>query len=577
MDKNKRLTVWLPVIIAASIALGIFIGNHYLSISQGKKRSYSSGNKINAILDIIDEQYVDTVSMSKLVESTIPKIFSELDPHSVYIPDEDASVVNEELEGSFSGIGVSFNMQTDTILVISVISGGPAEKAGLLPFDRIISINDSIFSGKKKNQGEIMKTLRGAKNSTVKLGVQRGNSPELLYFDVTRGDVPVNSVDVSFEAAKGIGYIKVSKFARNTYNEFITAIAKLKQAGCTSFVIDLRGNTGGYMDAAINMINEFMPEGRLIVYTEGKSFPRSDVYANGTGTCKDAPIVVLTDEISASASEIFSGAIQDNDRGTIIGRRTYGKGLVQTQMSLSDGSEMRLTIARYYTPSGRCIQKKYEMGNTDAYDQDIYNRYMHGEFDSADSIKMDDSLKYQTVGGRTVYGGGGIMPDIFIPRDTSGVTSYYSNVVNSGVLYLYALEYSDRHREKLGSFKTWEELYNYLQQQPLLSDFVNFAATKGIKRRPTLINISGKLIENQLQAYIVRNFFDEAGFYPIFLKDDVTLLRAIKILQEGKSVPNAELLKQSANGDLHSQAGPTKRYGLSKKRIFEDYLVRAIG
>ena len=245
-------------------------------------------------------------------------------------------------------------------------------------------------------------------------------------------------------------------------------------------------------------------------------------------------------------------------------------------MSLSDGSEMRLTIARYYTPSGRCIQKKYEMGNTDAYDQDIYNRYMHGEFDSADSIKMDDSLKYQTVGGRTVYGGGGIMPDIFIPRDTSGVTSYYSNVVNSGVLYLYALEYSDRHREKLGSFKTWEELYNYLQQQPLLSDFVNFAATKGIKRRPTLINISGKLIENQLQAYIVRNFFDEAGFYPIFLKDDVTLLRAIKILQEGKSVPNAELLKQSANGDLHSQAGPTKRYGLSKKRIFEDYLVRAI-
>ncbi len=306
--KTKRLTVWLPVIIAASIALGISIGNHYLSISQGKKRSYSSGNKINAILDIIDEQYVDTVSMSKLVESTIPKIFSELDPHSVYIPAEDASVVNEELEGSFSGIGVSFNMQTDTILVISVISGGPAEKAGLLPFDRIISINDSIFSGKKKNQGEIMKTLRGAKNSTVKLGVQRGNSPELLYFDVTRGDVPVNSVDVSFEAAKGIGYIKVSKFARNTYNEFITAIAKLKQAGCTSFVIDLRGNTGGYMDAAINMINEFMPEGRLIVYTEGKSFPRSDVYANGTGTCKDAPIVVLTDEILASASEIFSGA-----------------------------------------------------------------------------------------------------------------------------------------------------------------------------------------------------------------------------------------------------------------------------
>ena len=544
MNKNNRLTIWLPVIIAISIAVGIFIGNHYLSITKGTKKTYSSGNKINAILDIIDEQYVDTVSMSQLVESTIPKIFSELDPHSVYIPAEEAAVVNEELEGSFSGIGVSFNLQTDTILVIDVISGGPSEKAGLLPFDRIITINDSVFSGQKKNQGEIMKTLRGAKNSIVKLGVKRGNSPNLLYFDVTRGDVPVYSIDASYEAAKGIGYIKVSKFARNTYNEFITAIAKLKQQGCNSFIIDLRNNTGGYMDAAINMINEFMPEGRLIVYTEGKSFPRSDIYANGTGTCKDAPIVVLTDEISASASEIFSGAIQDNDRGTIIGRRTFGKGLVQTQMSLSDGSEMRLTIARYYTPSGRCIQKKYEIGNTDAYNQDIYNRYMHGEFDSADSIKMDDSLKYQTIGGRTVYGGGGIMPDIFIPRDTSGITSYFSNVINSGVLYLYALEYSDHHREKLSSFKSWNELYKYLQKQPILNDFVNFAATKGIRKRPTLIHISGKLIENQLQAYIVRNFFGDEGFYQIFLKDDVNILRAIKILQEVKSVPTAPSSKK---------------------------------
>ena len=576
MDKNKRLTVWLPVIIAVSIAVGIFVGNHYVSISQGPLRSYTSGNKINAILDIIDEQYVDTVNMTDLVENTIPKIFSELDPHSVYITAEDASAVNEELEGSFSGIGVSFNMQTDTILVISVISGGPAEKAGLMPFDRIITINDSVFSGKKKNQTEIMKTLRGAKDSKVKLGVRRGDSPDLLTFEVTRGDVPVNSVDVAYEAAEGIGYIKVSKFARNTYNEFITAIAQLKQKNCSSFIIDLRGNTGGYMDAAINMINEFMPEGRLIVYTEGKSFPRSDVYANGTGTCKDAPIVVLTDEISASASEIFAGAIQDNDRGLTIGRRTYGKGLGQTQIALNDGSEMRLTIARYYTPSGRCIQKKYEMGHTDDYEQDIYNRYMHGEFDSADSIKMDDSMKYLTAGGRVVYGGGGIMPDIFIPRDTTGVTSYYSNVVNSGVLYLYALEYSDNYREKLSSFNTWEELYDYLCHQPLLSNFVNFASSKGIKRRPTLINISGALIENQLQAYIVRNFFDEAGFYPIFLKDDVTLLRAIKVLQAGESLPTAELIKQ-ANGNLQSQTGPAKRYGRSKERIFEDYITRAIG
>lgn len=569
MEKNKRLVIWLPVIIAASIALGIFIGNHYLSLNQGKHRKYASGNKINAILDIIDDQYVDTVNMAKLVEGTIPKIFSELDPHSVYIPAADAADVNEELEGSFSGIGVSFNMQTDTILVISVIPGGPAEKAGLLPFDRIITINDSIFSGNQKSQTAIMKTLRGAKNSLVKLGIKRGNEPTLKYFDLTRGDVPVNSVDVSYEVSKGIGYIKISKFARNTYNEFITAIAKLKQEGCTSFIIDLRSNTGGYMEAAINMINEFMPEGRLIVYTEGKSFPRADVYANGTGTCKEAPIVVLTDEISASASEIFSGAIQDNDRGLIIGRRTYGKGLVQTQLALNDGSEIRLTIARYYTPSGRSIQKSYELGKTEEYDQDIYNRYMHGEFDSADSIKMDDSLKYQTVNGRPVYGGGGIMPDIFIPRDTSGITSYFSNIINSGVLYLYALEYSDRNRQKFASYKTWQDLYKYLQSQPLLSDFTNFAAEKGIKKRPTLINISGKLIENQLEAYIIRNFFDEAGFYPVFMKDDSTLLRAIKVLNDGKSVPTIESKKESSNDGLRSQTGTSKRGGLSKEIIFQ--------
>ena len=539
MDKNKRIAIWLPVIIAASIALGIFIGNHYLSISTGKFRSYASGNKINAILDIIDEQYVDTVNMSQLVEGAIPKIFSELDPHSGYIPAADAQMVNEELEGSFSGIGVSFNLQTDTILVISVIPGGPSEKAGLLAGDRIITINDSLFAGNNSSQGKIMKTLRGAKNSVVKLGIKRSTSQDLLYFNVTRGDVPVNSVDVAYVVREGVGYIKVNKFARTTYNEFITAIAKLKQQNCKSFIIDLRGNTGGYMDAAINMINEFMANGRLIVYTEGKAFPRNDVYANGTGTCQDAPIVVLADEFSGSASEIFAGAIQDNDRGLIIGRRTYGKGLVQSQIPLSDGSALRLTIARYYTPSGRCIQKDYELGKTDEYDQDLFNRFMHGEFDSADSIKINNSLKYQTSLGRTVYGGGGIMPDIFIPRDTSGVTSYFSNVINSGVLNLFTLEYSDNNREKLSSFKTYQELYNYLKKQPLLDKFTNYAVSKGIRKRVTLINISAKLIENQLHSYIVRNFFNDEGFYPIFLKDDVTLLKAIEVIEQGKSMPQA--------------------------------------
>lgn len=574
MNKNNKLAIWLPVIIAVSIALGVFIGNYYLVISQGKKLTYSRGNKINAILDIIDEQYVDTVNMAELVEGTIPKIFSELDPHSVYISAADAKVANEELEGSFSGIGVSFNMQTDTILVINVIPGGPAEKAGLLPFDRIITINDSTYAGNKSSQTLIMKTLRGEKNSTVKLGVKRGNEKDLLYFDVTRGDVPVHSIDVAYPVTKEIGYIKISKFGRTTYNEFLTAIAQLKQEGSTSFIIDLRNNTGGYMDAAINMINEFMPEGRLIVYTEGKSFPRRDVYANGTGTCKDAAIVVLTDEISASASEIFAGAIQDNDRGLVIGRRTYGKGLVQAPIPLSDGSELRLTIARYYIPSGRSIQKTYELGKSEDYEMDIYNRYMHGEFDSADSIKMADSLRYETLAGRPVFGGGGIMPDIFIPRDTSGVTSYFSNIVNTGLIYQYALEYSDRNRKFFSSFKTYKELQEHLKGQPLVDDFANFAASKGIKKRPTLIAISRDLIETHLQAYIVRNFFDEAGFYPIFLKDDASMIRAIKVLNEGKALSFIEFIQKATNGgNLRSQTGAQKSYGFAKGRVFTDHIV----
>lgn len=539
MDKNSKQSIWLPVIIAVSIAVGIFVGNYYreLSGSISDNKTYSGSNKIDAILNIINEQYVDNVDMTQLVEGTIPKIFSELDPHSVYISAEDVERANEDLEGSFSGIGVSFNMQTDTILVISVIPGGPSEKAGIMPFDRIITINDSVYAGRKISQEEIMKNLRGAKNSVVRLGVKRGNEPKLLTFEVTRGDVPVSSVDVAYKVADGIGYIKVSKFGRTTYNEFITAIAKLKQQNCKSFIIDLRNNTGGYMESAVNIINEFMPKGRLIVYTEGKSFHRSDVYANGTGTCQEAPLIILTDEISASASEIFAGAIQDNDRGLIIGRRTYGKGLVQSPIQLNDGSEIRLTIARYYTPSGRCIQKQYTLGENDKYDQDIYNRFMHGEFDSADSIKLDDNMKYLTAGGRTVYGGGGIMPDIFIPRDTSGVSTYFTNVVNSGILYLYSLEYSDRHRKEFSAYKNYEELYSYLKQQPLLQDFTDYAAQKGIRKRPHLIAISGKLIEKQLQAYIVRNFFDDAGFYPIFQSDDVTLLRAVKVLQDGKANP----------------------------------------
>lgn len=538
MNKNKNLAIWLPLIIAVSVALGIFVGNYYKSLASGKFKRYSSGNKINAILDIIDDQYVDTVNMKKLVESTIPKIFGELDPHSSYIPAEYAKAETERMEGSFSGVGILFNMLTDTIVVINVTPGGPSEKAGILPGDRIVTIDDSLYVGKDK-QESILKTLRGPKSSTVKLGIRRMGEPDLVYFDVTRDDIPVSPVEVAYVVEDGIGLIKLKEFTRPTYNDFITAIAKLKEQGVKAYIIDLRGNLGGYMDAAINIANEFLPEGRLIVYTEGKAFPRNDVFANGTGTCQDAPLVVLTDDSSASASEIFAGAIQDNDRGTIIGRRTFGKGLVQAPIKLTDGSSIHLTIARYYTPSGRSIQKKYELGKSEEYERDPIIRLMHGELDTKDSIKVDESLKFQTTLGRTVYGGGGIMPDIFIPRDTTGYTSYFSNVYYNGLLHQYAFKYVDDNRKKLTAFKNYQELYAYLKTQPLLSDFTNFAAAKGIKKRPTLINISRDLIEMQLYTLIVNYIFDNEGSYPVLFENDPSVRKAVEIIRSGRAFPAA--------------------------------------
>lgn len=565
MGNNRRWIFVIPVMITVSIILGFYLGNYYFTNNPGKYRLITGKNKINNILDIIDQQYVDTVNMTQLINNTASNLIKELDPHSVLIPVEDLQLVTDELEGSFSGIGVSFNIPNDTILIISVISRGPAEKAGILPFDRIISIDDSIVAGKNISQTKIMRTLRGAKNSKVKLGIERENSSELIYFDVTRGDVPNYSIDVSYVLGNNTGYIKIKNFARTTYNEFITAIAKLKQEGCKGFIIDLRDNSGGYMDAAIRMINEFMPGRSPIVYTEGKAFKRQDFYADGKGSCQDVPLVILTNELSGSASEIFAGAIQDNDRGLIIGRRTYGKGLVQAPLELEDGSELRLTVARYYTPSGRCIQKTYELGKSDEYEMDLYNRYMHGEYYSADSIKMDEGLTFTTMGGRIVYGGGGIMPDIFIPRDTSNITSYYSNIINTGILYQFTLEYSDRNHSALNKFKTYEELYACLQKRPLLHEFIQYAESKGIKNRPTLIQISKGLIEKSLYAYIIRNFFDYAGFYPVFQQDDVALHRAVEVLKNGKWRPN--ITNKSINGHSGKQAAISKEDNTVEKKI----------
>ncbi len=536
---SKKTYLWLPVLIIFTLIVGFFIGNYFSSKPLGRKLFVSSGNKIDVILDIIDEEYVDSVDMKDLVENAIPKIINELDPHSVYIPAEDLQTVNDDLEGHFSGIGVQFSLQKDTIMVVSVISGGPSEKVGLLPGDRIVTINDSLFVGENVNNDKVMKTLRGEKGSIVKIGVKRSTTGDKLKtFEITRGDVPVNTVDIAYQVDKGIGLIKINKFGRTTYNEFIVSISKLLEEGCESFIIDLRGNSGGFLDIAVNIINEFLARGQLIVYTQGKAFPRSDAVANGTGTCQDNPVVILVDEWSASASEIVAGAIQDNDRGLIIGRRSFGKGLVQNQIPLSDKSAVRLTIARYYTPSGRCIQKEYELGQGEKYELDLINRFTHGEFDSADSIKSNGS-EFKTLLGRPVYAEGGIMPDIFIPRDTLGYTSYYTNLINNNVLYEFSFQYSDQYRDKLSKFKDYKSLVAYLQKQPILEDVVSYAETKGIHRRPVLINVSGKQIENLAQAYIVRNIFGDNGFYPVYLSNDIAVKKAVEVIKQKKTYPVA--------------------------------------
>ena len=531
--------VLIPLLIALAVIIGFIIGNTLTtrSLNVFDRMKISSEGKIDAILNIINTQYVDSVDPRELVEEAIPKILSGLDPHSVYIPASDLQLVNEELESSFSGIGVQFNIQQDTVMIVGVISGGPSEKLGIMPGDRIVTVNDTLFTGKEMTNEKVMKKLRGPKGSTVRVGIKRSGVKELLPFTIVRGDIPVTSIDIAYKVTDQIGYIKVSKFGSNTYNEFLSALNRLQEEGATKFIIDLRGNSGGYLDAAIQMINEFLQKDELIVYTEGKSESRRNAYADGSGLFRENPLAVLIDEWSASASEIFAGAIQDNDRGIIIGRRSFGKGLVQQQIPLRDGSAVRLTIARYYTPAGRDIQKPYK--DESSYESDIMNRFLHGEFDTEDSIQVNkaDSIEYKTLKeGRIVYGGGGIMPDIFVPRDTLGMTSYYNKVNNSGHLYEYAFQYADQNRTKLKTFPDYRALENYLSTQNLSESFADFSAEKGVRRNPYLISKSRDLIENRLKAYIIRNIFGEEGFYPVFQQKDTTLKRAIQELSKGCDV-----------------------------------------
>ena len=532
MSKN-RTSRFMPVIVAVSIVTGILIGTFYANHFSGNKLGIinTSSNKLNALLRIIDDQYVDTVNMGELVEDAMPQILGELDPHSSYIPAKDLEAVNSDLKGSFSGIGIQFTIQQDTIHVNSVIQGGPSEKVGLMAGDRIIEVDDSAFVGKIVTNYESMKRLKGPKGSEVKLGVFRPGEKETLHFTIVRGDIPVKSVDAAYMLNDKFGYIKVNKFGETTYPELLISLAKLNQANCEGVVIDLRGNTGGYMGAAIQMVNEFLPKNRLIVYTQGRKSPRENYTSNGTGSSQKMPIVVLMDEGSASASEIFAGAIQDNDRGTIIGRRSFGKGLVQQPIDFSDGSAIRLTIARYYTPSGRCIQKPYVKGNDANYEMDILTRYEHGEFFSQDSIKQDQSQIFETSLGRPVYGGGGIMPDIFVPQDTTGMTSYYRMAVNRGLTIQFAFQYTDNHRAEMQKYETEESLLQYLKHQNILEQFARFAENKGLKRRNILMYKSQKLFETNLYGNIIYNMLGMEAYIEYLNKSDKTVLKALEVLE----------------------------------------------
>ncbi|HJV77650.1 MAG TPA: S41 family peptidase [Paludibacter sp.] len=529
---NKK-NLFLVLIIFISIFGGVLLGNIISNRANGSGFSrMMSHNKVDELLSIIKSQYVDTMDMKAMNEELMTDVASKLDPHSVYIPAADLANVNSELEGSFSGIGVQFNIQNDTVMIVAIVSGGPSEKVGLLAGDRIVQVDDSVFVGKKINNEKVMRKLKGKAGTKVKLGIRRHGTREILHYSITRGEIPVNSVDIAYMIEPGVGFIKVSKFAATTYAEFLDAIAKLRNQGAKKYIIDLRENSGGFMDQAINMVNEFLPGGRMIVYSKGKAYPRSEAKSDGKGSCINLPVVVLIDEFSASASEIFSGAIQDNDRGLIIGRRSFGKGLVQQQMNLSDGSAIRLTVARYYTPSGRSIQKPYVKGKAQDYEMDIVKRYMHGEIDSKDSIHAVHKLKYKTVGGRIVYGGGGIMPDIFVPRDTTEFTPYLNKVINYGYLYQFAFQYADKNRDKLKANKTWQQMDKYLDAQNLLPEFVRFTSGKGVAANSSQVNISKRLLLTQLKGYISRNSIGDQGFYPLLYKDDKTVKTALEQLRK---------------------------------------------
>lgn len=538
INRNNR---FVPLIIAISMVVGIVIGTFFANRFSGNRLNIinSSSNKLNDLLHIIDDQYVDTVNISNVVEDAMPKLLEELDPHSSYISAKDAKTIDDELKGSFSGIGVQFVIRQDTVRITNVIKGGPSEKVGLLAGDKIIAVDGKPYVGKVVTNEETMHRLKGEHGSKVTVTVARHGNAKPLKFSIIRGDIPIKSVDAAYMLTNELGYIKIKSFGETTYAELLTGLSILEQEGFKGLVVDLRQNGGGYLTSAIQIVNEFLPEDRLIVYTEGRKSKREEYKSDGRGSYQNLPLIVLTDEMTASAAEIFSGAIQDNDRGIIVGRRSFGKGLVQQPIEFYDGSMIRLTVARYYTPSGRCIQKPYVKGQKrEEYEMDILTRYQHGEFFNEDSIRQTGQ-KYYTSIGRTVYGGGGIMPDYFVAEDTTQFTSYYSEAASSGTISQFCYEYVDNNRPKLSAFETPNELLTYLKKQSLLDKFVQYADQHNIRRRNNMIVKSKRLFEQYIYGNIIYSIFDIGEYTEYINRSDKTILRAVELYKKGKTVPVA--------------------------------------
>ncbi|WP_443731536.1 S41 family peptidase [Segatella buccae] len=543
MSQNKS-NRYMPMLLALCVVIGIGIGSFFTNHFSGNRLNIinSGSNRLNNLLHIIDDQYVDEVNIDSLVDKAIPQILAELDPHSVYISAKDVQTATDDLKGSFSGVGIEFTIREDTIHVQNVIKNGPAERAGLLAGDKIVTIDGKPFVGKVVTNEEAMHRLKGPKDTKVKVGVVRYGSTKVREFTVTRGEIPQKSISAAYMLDENTGYIRIKNFGETTYPELLIALAKLSQGGFSNLVIDLRDNTGGYLQSAVQIANEFLPKNKLIVYTQGRKSPRQDYVSKGNGSYQNIPLVVLINEGSASASEIFAGAMQDNDRATIIGRRSFGKGLVQQQIEFPDHSMIRLTVARYYTPSGRCIQKPYTLGDDSDYAQDLLTRYQHGEFFSQDSIKHTGPA-YHTGLGRVVYGGGGITPDIFVPEDTLNITSYYKRAAMSGLILQFAYTYTDNNRLKLNNFTEMAKLADYLVKQNTVEQFAVYADNHGLKRRNLMIMKSHKLLERYINSRIIYNMLDEEAWNQYLNQNDPVITKTLEVFKTNSAFPKKPVPK----------------------------------